>query len=90
MDPQGAFYVESLLGALITGDTVTNITGNGFNIYYDANAAGNAYLHGLNYALEGGGELIAITGASAVPEPETAVSFLAGLAGLGLLRRRRA
>jgi hypothetical protein len=31
----GAFYVSTVIGALLSGDSITNIAGNGFNIYYN-------------------------------------------------------
>jgi hypothetical protein len=43
--------------ANISGTTITNITGNGYSIYYDAALAENSYLGGLTYTLVGGGEL---------------------------------
>jgi PEP-CTERM motif len=66
---------------------IGSITGNGANIYYDASAAGNAYLGDQDYALQNGGELEAI---QAIPEPGT-VSLLAMgmLVGMGLLGRRK-
>ncbi|HEY1934005.1 MAG TPA: hypothetical protein VGG99_18495 [Acetobacteraceae bacterium] len=72
----GAMYVDSLLldgfsrGSL--ADFIQSwITGDGYNIYYDPDAAGNGYLDGLDYALAGGGSLIALS-AGPVPEPEPA------------------
>ena len=83
--PNGTvFYVDQLIGAKITGDAITNITGNGFDIYYNAAAPENAYLRGGSYGLLGGGELIA-----AVPEPGTLVFLLSGLGVLLIFRRRR-
>jgi hypothetical protein len=48
-------YVTSLNGAGVSGETVTNIVGNGFTIYYDMAACPD--LNGQTYALSGGGYL---------------------------------
>jgi len=80
-----ALYVTELLGALISGNTVTNISGiDGLTIYYDGHAADNAYLGGLSYLLSGGGRLI-----SDVPEPQTWTLLIAGFGLLGAMLRRR-
>ena len=42
----------------ISGDSVTNITGNGNNVYYDPDLAANEYLGGMNYSLVNGGYLM--------------------------------
>lgn len=42
----------------ISGSSVTNIVGNGHNVYYDASAAANSALGGQTYALANGGELL--------------------------------
>ncbi|HEY0256323.1 MAG TPA: PEP-CTERM sorting domain-containing protein, partial [Candidatus Methylacidiphilales bacterium] len=55
-------------------------------IYYDPNAAGNAYLKDTTYSLSGGGTLEA----AVVPEPSTVVLILGGLVLLGLRIRHRA
>ncbi|MGJ5814758.1 beta strand repeat-containing protein [Paludibaculum fermentans] len=55
----GHSYVTSLAdSAGIAGATVTNITGNGFNVYYDASASANSYLNGGTYSLVNGGLLL--------------------------------
>ncbi|HEY5530144.1 MAG TPA: hypothetical protein VIL51_11970 [Thermoleophilia bacterium] len=41
----------------ISGTTVTNITGNGLTVYYDAGNSANNALGGKTYTLAGGGEL---------------------------------
>lgn len=41
----------------ISGSSITNITGNGFTIYYDANQTDNEYLGGKTYSLVNGGQL---------------------------------
>jgi hypothetical protein len=79
-----AFYVDALVGALFSGDDITNIFGNGFNLYYNPDAPENAYLNRLTYQLAGGGELIAL-----VPEPGTLMLLLSGLGAIIVLRRRR-
>jgi hypothetical protein len=49
-----ALYVGTLT---LDGGTnqISSITGNGLDIYYDITAAGNSYLAGKTYALNGGG-----------------------------------
>lgn len=50
-------YISGLTDASgISGTTVTNITGNGFNVYYKSSA--NSSLGGITYSLVNGGELI--------------------------------
>jgi fibronectin-binding autotransporter adhesin len=57
----------------------------GVNIYYDPNAAENAYLGGLTYSIgDDGGMLEAV-----VPEPSTYVLLLVGAGILRLARQRR-
>ncbi len=89
---QDALYVETILGASISGGLVTNITGHARNIYYLASAIGNEYLGGLNYNLTGSGQLIAIGsytgGGSPVPEPSTLLLFASGFGGMAMFRRR--
>ena len=86
----GALYVSAFDLAGVGGDVAsaisTRISGNGFNIYYDASAAGSAWLGGQTYALGGGG---VITPLVAVPEPAPALLLAAGLAALGWRQRRR-
>jgi hypothetical protein len=57
-----------------------------YNIYYDPTLAGNSYLQGLTFSLNGVGSLIAT---SAVPIPPAAWLFGSGLFGLiGIARRK--
>ena len=56
-----------------------------YNIYYNPNAAGNSYLGGLKYALNGAGFL-----APAVPIPPAVWLFGSGLLGLVGIARRKA
>lgn len=69
---------------LLNGDTVTNIDGDGLNIYYDPYDAATAYLNGLTYDLADGGQLIAD-----VPEPAWLALLLTGLAGGIVVRRHK-
>lgn len=50
--------VTTLKGAVISGSSITNIVGNGHNVYYSKSASANSYLGGKTYTLAGGGELI--------------------------------
>ncbi len=82
-----ALYVGEILGAQISNDSIANILGNGFNIYYDAMLSANEYLDGLTYALADGGFLIAYS--AEVPEPAALALLLPGLALIGFATRRR-
>ena len=57
-----------------------------FDIYYDVALAGNAYLGGLTYALNGTGVLAPLN--SAVPLPPAVWLFGSAMIGLSMLRRR--
>lgn len=80
--PGAAMYVEQL--NLAGGVSQLSSIHSDYNIYYNPALAGNAYLLGKTYALDGGGLLMA-----AVPEPETYAMLLAGLSVLGFAIRRR-
>jgi fibronectin-binding autotransporter adhesin len=83
-DAGSAFYTDDIIGVLLNGDTVTNIDGDGLDIYYDPYDAATAYLNGLTYDLTDGGQLIAD-----VPEPASFALLLTGLAGGIVVRRRK-
>ncbi len=88
-DLVGALYVGEILGVKISedGKSVMNIlqgiTDGKLNIYYNPSLDNNAYLGGLTYALNGGGNL------SPVPIPGSLILFGSGLLGLVGLGRRR-
>ncbi len=85
-----AFYAALLLGAILDGGMVANIDGNGCNLYYDPLLGGNQYLGGGTYALLDGGFLAPVSATlTQTPLPPTVWMLLSGLAGLGLLRRKK-
>jgi hypothetical protein len=88
-DTQGAaLYVGEILGLAIDwqGKLITNIKGNGLNIYYDPLDPANAYLKGQTFAFLNGGYLAP----AVIPVPGTVWLLLTGLAGiLGLRAKRR-
>jgi hypothetical protein len=55
----GNSTLTSLTGAKVSGSTVTNIVGNGHDVYYDKNLSASEWLGGKTYTLAGGGKLIA-------------------------------
>ncbi|MBX3617832.1 PEP-CTERM sorting domain-containing protein [Nitrosomonas sp.] len=77
-----ALYVQ--LVNLADGLSQLNDIHSDYNIYYNPTLAGNAYLNGNTYALDGGGVL-----APAIPEPKFYVMLLAGLGLLCFAMRRR-
>jgi hypothetical protein len=83
----GNLYVENLFGLTFdqTG-TISNIWGNGLNIYYDF--ADNPWLNGSTYSLLGGGSLLAYNTQAPVPEPSTMLLLGAGLLGLARFRKK--
>jgi hypothetical protein len=62
-----ALYLRIITGANLSGPSVTNITGNGVNIYYDPAQPENAYLNSGTYSFTNGGSLIPIQEPVAVP-----------------------
>jgi hypothetical protein len=50
----GDSSLVSLTGAVISGTTVTNITGHGHTVAHDASASANTALNGGTYTLAGG------------------------------------
>ena len=81
--PGGALYVGTITGETIASGQVTDITGNGFNIYYEPGL--NLDLHGQTFSLLNGGKL------APVPVPPSVLllgSGLLGLVGLGWRRRK--
>lgn len=52
-------HLTGLVGAKISGITVTNIKGYGNTVTYSKGASANSYLGGKTYSLAGGGKLVA-------------------------------
>jgi hypothetical protein len=50
-------HLTTLVGAVVSGTSITNIAGNGNTVTYDATASANADLNGATYTLVGGGTL---------------------------------
>jgi hypothetical protein len=63
-------YLTTLSDASgISSTSITNITGNGFNVYYDATLSANSVLGGKTYSLVNGG-VLAPKGSTAVDQQE--------------------
>jgi len=59
----GTSYIETLTDATGVNTatlTVSNITGNGYNVYYHSGLSGNSWLDGKTYSLTGGGCLLPV------------------------------
>jgi hypothetical protein len=54
----GNSYLSTLTDANgLSSATITNLYGNGYTVYYNASLAGNSWLGGKTYTLNGGGYL---------------------------------
>lgn len=70
-------YLDTISNSsAISGSTCTNITGNGYNVYYDSSLGGNSYLESKTYSLVNGGYLL--------PLGSTGTNLLKSLSGLVL------
>jgi hypothetical protein len=58
---KNSYLTIILNSAGITGTTCTNITGNGYNVYYVSSNSSNSYLGGKTYTLVNGGYLMPTT-----------------------------
>lgn len=75
-----AFYTEIITGIKFNGQgQIINVSGD-MNLYYLADLDGNDYLGGISYDFATGtGQLIAVSGVSAVPIPGSLMFLLSGL-----------
>ncbi len=80
-----ALYVGEFLGLEMD---LSNLTGSGFNIYYDSLLDGNAYLGGMEHEFGDNSWLLPIANPASVPAPATFALFGIGLVGIGLGRKR--
>ena len=54
----GNSYLTSLSDSSgLSANTITNIKGNGYTVYYDKSLSANSWIGGLTYTLSGGGSL---------------------------------
>ena len=68
----GTSYIRVFSDASgISGTSITNITGNGYNIYYNPNLSGNSSLGSKTYSLVNGGYLLPYGATAAVEENST-------------------
>lgn len=84
-EPGGALYARGVIGATIFRNTVMNVVGNGFSIYYDPTLAANDYLLGRHWFLLDGGFLAP----AQVPLPPAIGLFALSVLGLLRLATRR-
>lgn len=94
---EGAALYIGLLGfedpRLNIADLLLDSIFSDFNIYYNPMLAGNSYLDGLSFALNGAGFLLPTDGytppTEPIPEPSTIILLGCGLVGLVFVVRRR-
>ena len=70
----------------VSGSSVTNIHGNGFNVYYDSSQSANSYLGGQTYSLADGGLLLPLGSTASCSYSATAgTSTFAASGGSGTI-----